>query len=199
MPKICKEGIAPLNVWFSSRIMLKGSNNQIRNMIRLISGYDITGKPKEERWIENQPPPASPYRWLGNKPKWWLEIPTLGNWLWDTMRRANLWVQVSCHGLQRFCYSVVKTREVEFDFDTIVDQMHCPQPICFLMFDLETFPKLQADRSTSSWLLWWSGFFGWDPPKSVSWSCFNEDPVYPAGGFKYFVFSPLPGKMIQFD
>ena len=31
---------------FYNIIMLKGSNNQIRNMIRLISGYDITGKPK---------------------------------------------------------------------------------------------------------------------------------------------------------
>lgn len=88
---------------FYNIIMLKGSNNQIRNMIHLISGYDITGKPKRNAELKTSLHRLRRTRWLGNKPKWWLEIPTLGNWLWDTMRRANLWVQVSCHGLQRFC------------------------------------------------------------------------------------------------
>ena len=147
--------------------------------------------------------PASPYRWLGNKPKWWLEIPTLGNWLWDTMRRANLWVQVSCHGLERCCWEkenhlqnailggYVSSLEGRF---TVLNLYAFS---CLIFLDISK--TSAADRSTSSWLLWWSGFFGWDPPKSVSWICFNEDPVYPAGGFKYLLFSPLPGKMIQFD
>ena len=42
------------------------------------------------------------------------------------------------------------------------------------------------------------------PPKSLNqipeihW-CFGGPPILLGGGFKYFLFSPLPGEIIQFD